>query len=272
LLLHKALKINDISYNNALIFYPNPLKMKKSILFALFMCFFFSVYCQTQHKHIQTSYPGLRSPLTEITQQSILNGIRGMYATTERISVNKLPFLLDDSLSKQADEVDYALYKKYKDQIKNYFGQIISFGQCNNTIFSTGGFPFTFTVSKGSLVFMQNDVFFNYDLNTVKLDADERATYVIKNVILPSLKNFETLFTVKEIKFFAINVGYKARDFTDDIATRLDKGAGEQTSIIVSKDVIIKYINSEISDEQLMKLATFYNSNMNNTNVRLLTF
>jgi hypothetical protein len=245
--------------------------MKKPILIGLLVLLYSLTNAQTK-KHLTNGYSTLQTSISEITQQSILNQIRGVYSTAQRVNINLFAGTLEDSLVKEPSDLSTSLTKKYKNEIMSYFNGIRSFGQANNTVFNVEGLPFSFSTNKNELTFIQDNIFFNYDLNTIKLDADERAKYIIKNVILPSLNNFSPLLNINEIKYFGINVGYKARDFTDDIETALGKGIGEQTSIIISKEVLIKYINSEITDEQVMKMSTFYNCSMNNLNLRLLGY
>jgi hypothetical protein len=90
----------------------------------------------------------------------------------------------------------------------------------------------------------------------------------VKSIILPSLSNFEPLLKIQDLKYFELNVGYTVRDFGDK-----DSGSkGEQVSIIVSREVIVNYINSKITDKEVMAKSLFYNKNKDSDIVKLITF
>jgi hypothetical protein len=235
--------------------------MKKSILMVLLTFLCLSALAQNKKKVNSNPYKSLNSAYNDITNQSLLNAIRCMSMTGEQKKIFGFPTI--DTTSAWLPSENFS--RKYQVELQKYISSVISFGAAENALFNTGESPFQFVNYKSSLCFAQNDVYSSKMLNTLKLDADQRAVYIIKNIILPSLNNFESLTSISEIKYFVISVGYQIKDFSNDISS----GKGESVSIIVSKDIVLKYINSEMSDQDVMKNAVFYNLNSNSVNIRL---
>ena len=238
--------------------------MKKLLVSLLILT---SLISQAQQKKSQTNYNYLQSTRNAMIAESLFNELNGM-ALQPVIKTNDVSALIDETLKKGQSIGELVLIKKYKLLLIEYFNQISTFGETDNNLSTNGGLPFQFANNLGSLTFVQNGIFSKYELNELQLDVDQRTKRIIKNIILPSLGNFEPLTKAPQIQFFEINVGYKVRDFSNDY----DRGRGEQTSMIISRSVLLQYINSKISDEEVMKKSALYNSIPNSRNIRKLAF
>jgi hypothetical protein len=204
-----------------------------------------------------------------IERDGIMAGLWNLTGSESQIKASEFAPILVDSLKRGKQSKDLALIKNFSPLLQNYFNGIISFGEAGRSlILEHGNFPFFFATKDGQLTFIQNGVFSDYSLNSYKMDADERAEMVVKNILLPSLKNFEPLTKNAAIKFFVFDVGYRAKDFTNESSS----GDGEMTSMTVPRALLIKYINADITDKQIMKLAVFFNSNKNSNSIRKISF
>lgn len=177
-------------------------------------------------------------------------------------------YLLDHAATKDpADKQAYALIKKNKELIKNYYAEISGFGDTDPYLYfkKESDLPFSFNLFNGLVTFTQSKIFYDSSVNTLKLDADQRANLVAKNMLLPSLYNLKPLLASSDIKYFCIIGGYLAKDFSSDSIANKD---GEVVAIVIPKSVLTKYINADITDDDVFKLATFYNVNKNGANLR----
>lgn len=204
-----------------------------------------------------------------IERDAMMAGMWNLISSEPQVKATEFGRIMVDSLKRSKPTKELLLIKTYSKLLQSYFEGIISFGEAGNSLtLEAGNFPFSFATKDGQLTFIQNGIFSKFSINTYKMDADERAELVVKNILLPSLKNFEPLTKNLTIKYFALSVGYRAKDFTDESSS----GNGEMTSITVPRAVLIKYINADITDKQIMKLASFYNSNKNSNSIRKISF
>ena len=198
-----------------------------------------------------------------IENDGVKSGIIGLSlqsstGTTKVYSMKSYVDIFKDSLNR-CKPAENVLLKKYSTPLVNYLNSAFSFGETPSDVYvENSTFPFCFISKNGGLCFVEGGIFNKYSLNTLKLNADERASHIVKSVIMPSLANFKPLLEIKEIKYFVLDVGYLAKDFSEEYS-----GDGELTSIVISRELLIKYVNAEITDSDVFKSALFYNINKN---------
>ncbi len=186
-----------------------------------------------------------------------------------RGSSDDLDEIKDDILSRLSSPKSPQLIRKNKTVLTNYVNDMGRFGESLNSLFNytEDSLPFDFYSFNNLKVFMQSGVIANFELNTLKLDAQERASSVAKEVLLPGLSNFAPLMTSADINYFGIVCGFVVRDFSKDENSVAYKD-GETVAIIVPKSVVKRYLASEITDEEVIKLSSFYNSNKTTRGVK----
>lgn len=203
-----------------------------------------------------------------ITALSIRTGLSESHHVKTAGSLIDL-FNIDNAKSTTPEiKANVTLFKRNANILKSYFDDVTSFGDNSPELYYSipkEGEPFTempfgFAIFNNVMVFYQSGLFYNKSLNTIKLGGDERAKLVTKEVILPSLSNFEPLLSSTDIKYFSIIVGYTAKDFSSDSVADED---GETTAIVIAKSILKKYLNAELTDEEVFAQATFYNVNKN---------
>lgn len=213
------------------------------------------------------NYRGLQNVVSSINRAALLNNITSLEMN---VDISKVSYLKPNDLNKVIDEMivqdknekNKVLSLKYINKIKKYYEDIIGFGDANSEIIlvEKTNEPYEFTTFNGSLTFCQSGIFSKSSYNTLKLNSDQRASSVVKDVLLPSLSNFKPLLTIPEIKYFCIIAAYTAKDFSSDSKYDAD---GETVAIVIPKSTIQKYLASQLTDEQIFKLASFYNVNKN---------
>jgi len=239
--------------------------MKYIILIFLTTFFFTTVIAQ---KKATKNNPQFQQELNMILiQESLssgLNALNAHYTSIKYSSPGEVKQIFLDSVGKPG----VLTFKKYKSSIISYLDGLNTFGETPaNMVLEGGKVPFTINVIGGKKAFIQSGIFDSYSLNTLKLDVDERAKHIVQSIILPSLANLRPLLSSTDISLFIINVGYLAKDFSDD-----NSGDGEMTSIIIDRVTLEKYINAEITDKDVYRSAKFYNSNKNTTgSIRRIT-
>ena len=237
--------------------------MKKVLL--MLMTFLAVSLCYSQKKVTtqSTSYVNLTPIDLVISKCGLYNGM-SLLSKPKKIEAKRTVSLIDDFIENYTNEesrkVEGALLKKYKRQISDYYLGISSFGETSGAInfADEKSFPSTFTAYNGKLVFVQTGIYSDFAYNTLKLDSRERAMKAVSDIAIPSLYNFKPILDVSEIQFIMIIVGYTAQDFSSESIA--DKDA-ETIALLVSKTNLKKYINAEITDEQLLSLSIVYNIN-----------
>ncbi|HTK20505.1 MAG TPA: hypothetical protein VL442_13350 [Mucilaginibacter sp.] len=221
----------------------------------------------SQKKNIN-NYQKLQTTYAFINYEAGMNYIYGSDPrSVAEIQPSTVVLSIRDSLKSKSNDPWLKYMKKYSPALIDYYNSINKFGETSG-VFDEEGLPFCFTEQNNSLAFVQACVFSKYTYNSVKVDADERARLATKNILLPSLSNFETLTKIPEIRYFALVVGYKVQDFTESNAL----ADGETTAIIIPRQLLLDYINSKVTDAEVMKRAMFYNKNKNSSNIRKLSF
>lgn len=154
------------------------------------------------------------------------------------------------------------VFSEYFDGVKMYGNMFASYNFINKSAFPVG-----FGHFNNGLTFVQYGVFSDIKYNTVKMVADDRAIASIKRVLLPSLFNFQPLLKIKEIQNFCLVTGYTAQNFEDKYFHE-----GETSAIIISREVLEKFINAELSENEILSMVSFFSSNKNtNGNLKKLT-
>lgn len=165
-----------------------------------------------------------------------------------------------------------------REVIESYFDKISRFGDTPGELHidlpeegdSVNYIPFGFLEFNGAATFYQSRVFYDKQLNTLQLDELERAKRVAQSVIIPSLSNFEALLGQTDIAYFAMMVGYVAKDFTSESIADFH---GEMVAAVVSRALIQKYIDAEITASEILKTASWYQCNKNEIGaVRKISF
>lgn len=231
---------------------------------------FFSLNSFCQEKVI-----GLK-PFIEIVKiESQLTRIKAYMVKTghsKTISIKNLPPIIDGfiiNFSKKEDDDNFKnaeLLARNRSLLKKYVDGIYSFaGSTSNVYYDLGAkiedikyLPIGFAQFNNSLTFYQSNVYYDKILNNLKLSADERAFLIAKECVIPSLNNFQPLLDNAGIKYFSLIYSYISKDFTSDEIPNAD---GETVTIIISRELLKKLINLEVTPEDIYTGATFYNSN-----------
>lgn len=157
---------------------------------------------------------------------------------------------------------------KYRTSVNEYLNGLSNFGEekANVIIYDSEVFHLGFTTFKSSLSFYQTGIFYNYSLNTLKLNPNERALKVATDVGLPALYNFKNLNSIPEIKYFTVIVSFLAKDFSNDDSDT------ETIALIVSREYLHKYLKAEITDEDILKSSILYSINKaTGTNIKKIS-
>lgn len=245
--------------------------MKKLSLSLLLLVF----YCIDANS--QENLSKLRTFLDIAKIEAQISRIKGFGISTGKsktITIKDLPTIVDaynlNANNSKDDEAvtNGTLLTKYKTDIKKYCEEVYSFAGSSSEIYydlkpdikEIKSIPIGFALHNNSLVFFQSGVYYDKIINTLKLSADERASFIAKECVVPSLKNFGPLLHVNEIKYFALIYSFIAKDFSSD---EMPNAEGETVTIIVPKEAIKRFINLEITQDELYSAALFYNSNKN---------
>ena len=223
---------------------------------------------------------GITNPASDIikraAKENVVHDILfGISMPSETVSSNKIAGLLKvkldtwnktDSLMTESEQKflksNIADFSEYYNGIKNYGDMYASyyFGRKKELPIGFGNF------NKG-LTFIQYGVFSDVAYNTTKTNGDERAVSAIKRTLLPSLFTFQPLLKIKSIQNFCLIVGYTAQNFSDKYFRK-----GETAAIIVPREALQKYINAELSEAEIIGMASFFTVNEStNENLKKLS-
>lgn len=236
----------------------------KNILILCLLLPLFSLAQKKKPGNYSYLYPDLlHLPLACIYQKL---GGDALETFADKITCKQEATIFLDSVSKTTGKKGL-LYKKYAATLAAYLMGISSFGETDAILINPGNVPFSFLDHRGALAFSQEAVVAKFTLNTLRLSADQRALRIVKSSILPALSNFEPLFKIAEIKYFILSIAYGTKDFGTDASPVF-----ETTTIIVSKEVVSKYLAGQMSDKEVMASSLFYNTNRDNHIFRLISF
>lgn len=214
----------------------------------------------------QTTATGLPAVTTLIKRQSLINSMNALAlnigSETKNYSAKQqMQYALKYSKANPKDKTS-TLIKKYLPQLTSYTNDLDDFGDSQATLYfsSYNETPIDFASNLNGLTFVQNGLIYHKALNTYNSEPNERAQRVAEAVLLPALSKFEPLLKITEIKFFCLTAGFLTKDFTDDSSV---SGNGETIAIVISRTTLQKYINAQMTDQEVFKLASFYSQNKN---------
>ncbi len=161
-------------------------------------------------------------------------------------------------------------FKLLKSNVSTYLNNISRFGESQSDLYSSIFLPIDFIKVNNKVAFFQGGVLYDSKLNSFKLDELERARKVVNTLILPALTNFKSLIKIPSIDYFALCAFYLTKDFTNE--SDFDKV--EMITIVISKDLLNKYLNAEATDSDVLSKADFYNYNktMESSTIKKISF
>lgn len=243
--------------------------MKKLIF--LFMVFFY-LNANSQVKILELKpfidIVKFEAQMTSVTAFVVSKGKSKTVNIKDFLPIVDAYILNFDKKGGNEDAKNAELLSRYKSYLKKYIDGIYSFAGSNSDIHynlkpvieEITNLPMGFAQFNNSLTFYQSGVYYDKILNTIRLSADERASLIAKECVVPSLNNFKPLLDIDEIKYFGLIYSFVAKDFTSDEVINAE---GETVTIILPKEILKKLMNLEITPEEVYSSATFYNSNKN---------
>lgn len=255
-------------------------------LFFIISSVFLSLTALSLNTFSQESVIGLTSFIEVIKVEAQLTEIKAFSVKTGKskiINIKDLTPVIDGyivNFSKTAANKNFKegqLLARNRNLIKQYFDGIYSFAGAGQNVYydlkskieDVNSLPIGFAQFNNNLLFYQTNIFYDKIINNLKLSADERAFLIAKECVIPSLGNFKPLLGNIGIKYFSLVYSYVSKDFMSDEIPNAD---GETMTIIISRDLLKKYINLEATPEDVYKGSTFYNSNKNtNGTLRKIT-
>lgn len=153
---------------------------------------------------------------------------------------------------------EFYFLKKYRDNIDKLFQELQFFGgQSGAFIYDKKiDTPVHFCTSQdSSLVVLISSVFIEDVYNTLRLTSKQRATKVITTYILNSLASFEKSFSETDIDYYGISCIYGSRNFVEDNSFRTKP---EVITFIASAELIKKYIDWELTEDELVEAADIF--------------
>lgn len=153
---------------------------------------------------------------------------------------------------------EFNLLNKYRDNISSLFQGLQFFGSQSGAFIYDKKFetPVHFCTSQdSSLVVLISSVFIENVYNTLRLTSKQRATKVITTYILNSLASFEKSFSETDIDYYGISCIYGSKDFVNDRPFQTEP---EMITFIASAELIKKYIDWELTEDELVEAADIF--------------
>ncbi|RYU95311.1 hypothetical protein [Emticicia agri] len=146
-----------------------------------------------------------------------------------------------------------------KEFINMFLNDCSSFGKVRTQFYYRQNmFPIIFTKTENSeLTFLVNCIAYDKILNTVETTPRKRASRVLTSMIIPSLKNFKSVFAIPPIKNVAITVVYECKNFLEDRKFALINDS-ESITAVFPKNLCVEFLSAKITEEELIKKSTFY--------------
>jgi len=145
---------------------------------------------------------------------------------------------------------EFQFIKENKEIITSLFKQ---FGMIGNSlgmfIYRDGQIPIRIAEFSGKPCLIITDVATDKVYNTLRTTSRSRASDILNSNILPELNDFNRGLKDTDIDIFGIIVSYGSKNFLDDYDISLK---GEALCFIVSKDDCGKFVNGEITDNELL--------------------
>lgn len=235
--------------------------MKQLLLVALVFITFDS-FGQISKLLNPVEYLGYKTLQTEIDYTGVRLGNATFFQPKKIIDIYD-----EDILNTQPKE-QWPYYKKYKSSIVKAMNDYYNPNEeIYEGVLKVGNqyIPFEFLNQNGSLCIVQHGIIAKNVYNTLQLDANKRASKVVKDIAIPSLSVYKPIIDVPEFSFYSVMIFYQAKDLTEDSDWT---SRGESVIIIVPKTVLKSYLGAKITDEQLIGKSIFYNKNRSSTNVK----
>lgn len=233
----------------------------KIIIIFLFFCFTEKIICQKNNVTI----PNITKQISKLIEHE--KSLWELSYHTGTISDNRPKTnkeLLTDftKIINGAFENDY--FQNYSDILKLYKDKIdslilrINFGSNNliKYLYNYPELPFGIIDKDNKVIFLFAGISTNNIYNTLKFDSKERASKIISSMILPSLNIYPNIFSNTKIKFFGISISYGCSDFSDEQSQKYPYG--EVITIIFSLDNCKKFVDGEITDQELIDSSNIY--------------
>jgi len=156
---------------------------------------------------------------------------------------------------------EFRFIKEHHEIISSLFKQ---FGMIGNSlgmfIYRDGQIPIRVAEFSGKPCLLITDVATDKVYNTLRTTSRSRASDILNSTILPELNDFNRGLKDTDIDQFGIIVSYGSKDFLDDYNLSLK---GEALCLIVSKIDCAKFINGEITDNELLDNSHIFISDRN---------
>lgn len=223
---------------------------------------------------------GITNPTSEIikraAKENVVHDILfGISMPSDNVRAEKMAELLKvkvetwNNTDSVMTEAEQKFIKTNIADFSNYYNGISKYGDMYASYYFGGKkeIPIGFGIYDGGLTFVQYGVFSDMKYNTTRTNGDERAISAIKRTVLPSLFNFQPLLKIKSIQNFCLVVGYTAQNFSDKYFHK-----GETSAIIISREILEKFINAELSETEILSKVSFFTVNEStNENLKKLT-
>ena len=146
--------------------------------------------------------------------------------------------------------VEYQFIKENQDVLKSLF---TGFGFIGNSrgmfVYRDGGIPIRVAEFSGKPCLLITDVATDKVYNTLRTTIKSRASDILNSCMLPELEYLNRGLKDMEIEHFGIIVSYGSKNFLDEYDLSLK---GEALCLIVSKDECSKFVDGEITDNELL--------------------
>jgi len=224
-------------------------------------------YCQTSK---------LKSIIDISEFEVMLNRLRAIafeIGKVETISLQTIPLVIEGYITNSrnftdTDDIENAkLIVKHKDKLKEYCDGAESriLYELPDSASNIVSLPIGFASFNNKVAFYQNGLLYDKSLNTIRLSPNDRLRHVMNECIIPHITKLKSISKISELGYIALIANYMAKDFTDDNAI----STGETLVMIFTKDSIIRYLNLEITDKELISTSSAFGSTGGNDLVKV---
>lgn len=145
---------------------------------------------------------------------------------------------------------EFQFIKENSEILSTLFTQ---FGNIGNSVgmfvYRDGDIPIRVAEFSGKPCLLITDIATDKIYNTLRTTMKSRASDILNSIIFQELNDLDRGLKDMDIDQFGIIVSYGSKNFLDDYDLSLK---GEALCFIVSKDVCAKYVNGEITDNELL--------------------
>jgi hypothetical protein len=122
-------------------------------------------------------------------------------------------------------------------------------------IYKAGHIPFTFARKEKSLVLAVSALALGSVYNTLLTTDRSRASKVFSSTVLPAARDLSVAISSAEIEYFAVEVCYGSRDFSEDEALNTH---GEILIAVIPADKARQFARARITGEDLLAASEVY--------------